>query len=338
MLKKLSPEFRRRLQIVWRRKSARWSLYFLAFLLSASLFGEFITNSKPVVASVNNKIIFPAYLDYNRPDVGLEGAGVVDYREIKQDMGFAIWPLLDWDPFENDLELDVVYSPPSKRHLMGTDTAGRDVFARLLYGTRVSFLFAFLVWIVSYVIGTLVGLVQGFFGGKVDMFGQRVVEIFASIPEFYLLLLLITLLQPNIFVLIGISSVFAWVSISQYMRAEALRNRSLPFTEAAVSMGSTKRRILLKHILPNSIIPLVTFSPFAIVGGIYSLAGLDLLGFGVPAPTPSWGELLDQARRNFQVAWWLAVFPSLFLLSTIVSLNLVGEALRSAFDPRTQVS
>lgn len=332
-----SPEFRKRLVLVWRRKSARFSLLFLIGLLLASVGGEVITNSKPVVAKINGKLIFPAYVDYNRPDMGLVGAGVVDYRELKDDLEFAIWPLMNWDPYENDLELDTIISPPTARHIMGTDVAGRDVFARLLYGTRISFLFAFSVWVISYLIGTAMGLLQGFFGGRVDIIMQRLVEIFNATPYFFLLLILITLLQPNVFVLIGITSIFAWVSISQYMRGEALRNRSLPFTEAAYALGSSRRRILLKHILPNSIIPLITFSPFAIVAAIYSLASLDLLGFGVPAPTPSWGELLDQARRNFQVAWWLALFPSAFLLSSIVSLNLVAEALRGAFDPRTQV-
>lgn len=333
----MSPEFKRRLQIFWRKKSARVSFVFLSVLLLASVFAEGVSNSKPVVAYINNTLLFPAYVDYNRADVGLEGAGVVDYREVKDQMSFAVWPPLRWDPFENDEELEEMMSPPSARHPMGTDVAGRDVFARLLYGTRISFFFAFGVWIFTYIVGTVLGLLQGFFGGKVDIIGQRLVEVFASIPEFYLLLFLITILQPNIFILIVIASTFGWVSISQYMRAEALRNRSLPFTEAATSLGSSRRRILFKHILPNSLVPIITFSPFAIVAAIYGLAGLDLLGFGVPAPTPSWGELLDQARRNFQVAWWLAAFPSLFLFSTIVSLNLIGESLRSAFDPRTSV-
>lgn len=333
----MTPEFRRRTRAFWKRKTARYALIFLVTLFSASVLAEWITNSKPVVGSINGKIVFPAYADYNREDMGLEGAGVVDYRELRQNFKWAFWPLIEWDPYENDTALEQLMSPPSKSHLLGTDTSGRDVFARLLYGTRVSFFFAFAVWIVTYCVGTVLGLLQGFLGGKVDIFGQRLVEVFASIPEFYLLLLLITMIQPNISMLIAITSFFGWVSISQYMRAEALRNRSLAYAEAAVSLGASRVRILFKHVLPNSLVPIITFSPFAIVAGIYGLSALDLLGFGVPAPTPSWGELLGQARSNFQVAWWLAFAPLLFLFSTIVALNLIGEALRSAFDPRASL-
>ena len=249
-------------------------------------------------------------------------------------MKFAYWPPLVWGPLENDVELEKFPSEPSKSHIFGVDVAGRDVFARLLYGTRISFFFALAVWLITFVVGTLVGLLQGFAGGNVDMLGQRLVEIFASTPQFYLLLLLITILSPNLPILILLSSFFGWVSISQYMRGEALRNRNLTFVEAARAMGAKPLRLLTVHILPNSLVPLITFSPFAIVGAIFGLSALDFLGFGVPAPTPSWGELLDQARSNFQEAWWLAAFPSLFVFLTVVWFNFVGEAIRDAFDPR----
>ena len=333
----MSPELKRRIRSFLKRKPAVFSLVVLFFMFLASAGAEWVTNSKPVVATIHGRVIFPAYLNYNWEDMGQEGAGVVDYREIKEELSWALWPLLAWDPYESDTEQELLMSEPkpSKGHLMGTDVAGRDVFARLLYGTRISFVFAFSVWIITYLIGTTIGLVQGFLGGKIDLLGQRVVEIFSSIPEFYFLLLVITMLSPNLFWLILINSFFGWVSISFYMRGEALRNRAQAYSEAAVSLGASKSRILFKHILPNSLIPIVTFSPFAIVGGIVSLSALDLLGFGVPAPTPSWGELLDQARVNYQVAWWLALFPSLFLFVTVVSFNIVGEALRTAFDPRS---
>ncbi len=330
-----SPETRRRLRIFASYKRAVVALAILVALFGGSLLAEVVTNSRPVVAKLGDRILFPAHFDYNWEDVGQAGAGVVDWREIRDEFTWSVWPLRDWDPFESDDELDQYLTAPGGTHLMGTDTAGRDVFARLLYGTRISFFFALAVWIVTYTIGTLLGLLQGFLGGPVDLLGQRVVEVFSSIPEFYLLLMLITMLSPNVWVLIIISSIFGWVSISQYMRAEALRNRGLLYSEAARSLGASPVRVLLSHILPNSLIPLVTFSPFAIVGGVSALAALDLLGFGVPAPTPSWGELLEQARRNYQVAWWLAVFPSSFLFLTVVCFNLVGEALRAAFDPRT---
>jgi microcin C transport system permease protein len=331
----MTPEVARRLKIFMSYKRAVISIVVLGVLFGSSLFAEWITNSKPVVAVHHGSVFFPAYRNYNWEDFGQAGAGVVDYRELRQEFTWAFWPPRPWDPYESDDSLEQFLSETSSSHWMGTDTAGRDVFARLLYGTRISFFFAFAVWLVTYTIGTLLGMIQGFFGGIPDLVGQRFVEIFSSIPEFYLLLLLITILAPNVYVLVAISSIFGWVGISQYMRAESLRNRNLAYTEAARSMGASHMRIILRHILPNSLIPIVTFSPFAIVGGVTALAALDLLGFGVPAPTPSWGELLDQARNNYQVAWWLALFPSLFLFSTVVSFNLIGEALRSSFDPRS---
>jgi microcin C transport system permease protein len=330
----MRPETKRRLANFLRSKRTIVSLVCFGTMVLAALGAELITNSRPVVGKINGRVIWPAYVDYNWTDVGQSGAGTVDYRQIRSDFEWALWPLIEWDPIENDLELVDLLAPPDRRHLMGTDVSGRDVFARLIYGTRISFLFGFAVWILTYIVGTLVGMIQGFFGGAVDLIGQRFVEMFSSIPVFYLLLLVITFLQPTVTMLIVISAVFGWVGISLYMRGEALKNRNLVYCEAARSLGASQMRIIFKHLLPNSLIPLITFSPFAIVGGITSLSALDLLGFGVPPPTPSWGELLEQARQNFRVAWWLAVFPSLFLFTSVVSLNLMGESLRRAFDPK----
>jgi microcin C transport system permease protein len=330
----MSPETKRRLANFLRSKRALVSLIFFGIMAVGGITAEWITNSRPVVAQINGRIIWPAYADYNWADVGRSGAGTIDYREVRAEFDWAVWPLLNWDPYENDLELESLLSPPSASHILGTDVSGRDVFARLLYGTRISFGFGISVWLLTYFLGTFIGLAQGFLGGKVDLLGQRFVEMFSSIPVFYLLLLVITFIQPNISMLVVISAIFGWVGISLYMRAEALKNRNLVYCEAARSLGASESRIIVRHILPNSLIPLITFSPFAIVGAITSLSALDLLGFGVPAPTPSWGELLEQARQNFRTAWWLAAFPSLFLFTAVVSLNLLGEALRSAFDPR----
>lgn len=330
----MSPETKRRLRAFLHSKRALVSLAVFGILALGAVFAEVITNSRPVVGRIHGRVIWPAYADYNWSDVGQSGAGSVDYREIRADFEWALWPLLEWDPTENDLELTDLLTAPDSRHLMGTDVAGRDVFARLLYGTRISFGFGFAVWILTYLVGTAIGLVQGFAGGAVDLVGQRFVEMFSSIPVFYLLLLVITFVQPNVWMLILISAAFGWVGISLYMRGEALKNRNLVYCEAARSLGASQTRIVFRHILPNSLIPLITFSPFAIVGGITGLSALDLLGFGVPPPTPSWGELLEQARNNFTSAWWLATFPSLFLFASVVSLNLIGESLRRAFDPK----
>lgn len=330
----MSPDFQRRLHHIKKSKRAMISLAILLVMMIASLCAEMLTNSSPIVAKINGKIIVPAYVQYERTDLGQEGAGVVDYRELKDKFEWAVWPPLKWDPFEIDSEQMEYLTSPNAVHPMGTDSAGRDVFARLLYGTRISFLFGIAYWLITYVIGVVIGLFTGFVGGNIDLYGQRLIEIFQSTPHFPLLLFIVSVVTPSPFVLALFLCLFGWTGIAQYMRVEALKNRNLTFTEAAVSLGAGRARLLFTHILPNSLIPIITFSPMAVISGIYSLASLDLLGFGVPPPTPSWGELLDQARANYQVAWWLAVFPSFFLFTTILCLNFVGESVRKAFDPR----
>jgi microcin C transport system permease protein len=331
----MSPDFRRRIMMFRSSRSAMASLIVVVGLLLAGLGAELISNSAPVIAHINGKTIFPAYVNYERDVLGLDGAGTIDYRELRPQFSWSVWPVLKWDPVEIDSEQMEYLSPPSSSHLMGTDAAGRDVFARLLYGTRISLLFGIGYWLVTYVIGIVLGLMQGFFGGWFDLIGQRLLEIFSAIPVMMLLLFIVSVASPNPVLLCLFLCIFGWMGICQYMRTEALRNRNLTFTEAATSLGASKSRLLFSHILPNSLVPIITFSPYAVIGGIESLATLDFLGFGVPPPTPSWGELLDQARTNYQVAWWLAVFPSVYLFITILCLNFVGEAVRKAFDPRS---
>ena len=330
----MSPDFHRRLTIFKKNRRAVAALWTMAFMLFAGLGAELISNSAPIIANINGQTIFPAYVEYDRESLGLEGAGIVDYRELNPQFSWSVWPPLEWDPFEIDSEQMEYLAPPSAAHIMGTDVAGRDVFARLLFGTRISLLFGVGFWILTYIVGTTVGLFMGFVGGSVDLYGQRLMEIFGSIPSLMLLLFIASVMTPGPVLLCLFVCLFGWMGIAQFMRAEALRNRSLTFTEAAVSLGAGRPRLLFTHVLPNSLVPIITFSPAAVIGGIYTLASLDFLGFGVPPPTPSWGELMDQARVNYQVAWWLAVFPSLFLFVTIVCLNFIGESVRKAFDPR----
>jgi microcin C transport system permease protein len=330
----MSPDFHRRLAIFKKSRRAVVALFVMVLMLLAGLGAELISNSSPIFARINGKTIFPSYFEYDRQSLGLEDAGVIDYRELRSQFEWAVWPPLKWDPYEIDSEQMEYLSAPSTSHLMGTDAAGRDVFARLLYGTRISLLFGVGFWIITYIVGTVAGLFMGFLGGRVDLYGQRFMEIFGSIPSLMLLLFIASVITPGPILLCLFVCLFGWMGIAQFMRAEALRNRNLTFTEAAFSLGAKRSRLLFTHVLPNSLVPIITFSPAAVIGGIYTLASLDFLGFGVPPPTPSWGELLDQARANYQVAWWLAVFPSVFLFITILCLNFIGEAVRKAFDPR----
>jgi microcin C transport system permease protein len=217
---------------------------------------------------------------------------------------------------------------------LGTDEGGRDVAARLLYGFRYSIWYAVIVWVLSSILGIVAGSIMGFKGGWTDLVGQRAIEIIESLPYLMILITLVSIFKPNLFMLAALTVFFGWVGISIYIRAEFLKLRRREFVEAARALGASRARQIFRHILPNSLTPWITVSPFLIAGNIAGLAALDFLGFGLPAPTPSWGELLNQALKNFRIAWWLAVFPSLALFVTLTVLNLIGEGVRDAFDPR----
>ena len=225
--------------------------------------------------------------------------------------------------------------PPVKGHLMGIDAAGRDVFSRVLYGMRIAMLFGLLLAFWAMFFGLVIGAVQGFFGGGVDIAGQRLTEIWSALPFLYVMIFIGSALGRSFVILLACYSLFNWIGISYYMRAEFLRLRSRTFVEAARCQGLSSARIIFSHILPNALTPLITLFPFSLIGAIGSLAALDFLGFGLPPLTPSWGELLQQAQQ-FRWAWWLILFPSLALFTVMLLTTLIGEDLRDAFDPRQQ--
>jgi len=311
------------------------SVWFFIGIIFVSLTAEMWANSKPVVLSYQGKIYFPVYKRYHPENFNQSENMVTDYRALQLGPNdWSIWPPVQWDPYESNKQADSYPANPSAVNLMGTDDRGRDVLARLIYGFRYSIVFALLVWMSTYILGVILGAIMGYYGGRVDMVGQRLVEIFESVPTLLLLITLVSIFQANLWLLILFSAVFGWMMISIYIRAEFLKLRRREFVEAARALGSSEWRIIFKHILPNALSPVITFSSFSIAGGISALAALDYLGFGLPAPTPSWGELLNQAQQNFSVAWWLAVYPSLALFFSLVVLNLIGEGVREAFDPR----
>ena len=223
---------------------------------------------------------------------------------------------------------------PVAGHPLGIDSSGRDVAARMLYAFRTSMSFGMLLVLATMALGTLAGALQGYYGGKVDLLGQRFIEVWESLPFIYVLILLGSVYGQSFGLLLAIYAVFNWIGISYYVRAEFLRLRKLPFVEAARVIGLPARAILFRHMLPNALVPLVTFFPFQLVGAIGTMAALDYLGFGLPPPTPSWGELLSQAQE-FPHAWWLVLYPSLALFFAMLAGVFVGEGLRAAFDPRT---
>lgn len=325
----------------WRRFKARKLAVLSAWIIGLSCLlsfsAEFWANSKPLILKYQDQTFFPIFKSYHPSDLGLADSVVVDWRklELQDDRGdYALWPIIKWNPYESNKEVESYPSEPSGDNWMGTDDRGRDILTRLLYGLRYSMTFAILVWLLTFMVGTILGGVMGYFAGRVDFWGQRVVEVLSTVPQFFLLIIIISIFKPTLILLVLLSSIFGWISISYYVRGEYLKNRKKEFVEAARALGAGHTRIFFKHLLPNSLSPIITFSPFVIAGNITSLASLDYLGFGLTPPTPSWGELLNQAQKHFTEGWWLAVYPSLALFLTLTMLSLIGEGVRDAMDPK----
>ncbi|MGE4130343.1 MAG: ABC transporter permease subunit [Bdellovibrionales bacterium] len=316
-------------------RRAVWSIWVLAAFLFVSVTANFWANSKPIIMKFNGGIYVPVLKDYYPTVFGQDGF-VTNYRILdwQADGNWAVWPPIKWNPYESNDKLESYPGGPSSENLFGTDDRGRDVLSRLIYGFRYSLGFAVLVWFFSFLVGTIGGAVMGYRGGKTDLFGQRVVEVFDSLPYLLMLLTLIAFLGANLWMLVLFSVFLGWMRISTYMRAEFLKLRKRDFVEAARAQGVGSWRILFRHILPNGLSPLITFSPTEIAANIYTLAILDYLGMGLPPPTPSWGELLQQAQNYFTIAWWLAIYPSLAMIISLTALTFIGEGVREAYDPR----
>lgn len=319
-------------------RRAVWSVWTLAFLLFLSASGEFWANNKPLVMKFNGELYFPVVKNYY-PTVFSQDGFVTNYRELnlKEGGNWAVWPLITWNPYESNEAVSTYPSPPTKENWFGTDDRGRDVLARLIYGFRYSLGFAVLVWFFSFFAGTVAGAIMGYWGGRMDLIGQRIMEVFDSLPYLLMLLTLISLFNASLPLLVAFSVLLGWMRISTFMRAEFLKLRKREYVEAAKAQGVGTFRILFKHILPNGLGPLITFSPSEIAGNIIVLAVLDYLGMGLPPPTPSWGELLQQAQNYFTIAWWLAIFPSVAMVISLTALTFIGEGVREAYDPRKSI-
>ena len=328
---------KRRIRAFRKRKSAYWSLIIFTIIFITGMLSELVANDKPYFMKYNGKLYFPLFKNYHPFEFGINNRMVMNYTRFiaaHPEGTTAIFPPIRWSPYTINKNVPEFPSPPTKLNWMGTDDRGRDVCTRIIYGFRVSMLYALGVWILSYLLGIVFGAIQGYLGGRIDFFGQRIIEIYTAIPYFFLLIILISIFQPSVGLLIILSSFFGWVGISYYVRAEFLRLRKFEYVEACRALGMRTRKIIFQQILPNALNPVITFSPFAIAGGIMGLAGLDFLGFGVAPPTASWGELLNQGKRYFTTAWWLATYPSVALFVTLSLLNLIGEGVRYAFDPK----
>ncbi len=369
-LLRLTPLNQRRLANFRHNKRGYWSFWIFLVLFVLSLFAEFIANDRPLVASYKGELLFPVFVDYPESEFGGFLART-DYRdpfiadEIKAH-GWMIWPPIHYSYRTIERALPTpAPSPPTwmltkeqctaaaarvlapgkpnngcadiEWNWLGTDDQGRDVAARLIYGFRISVLFGLALASISSIVGVAAGAVQGYFGGWTDLVMQRLIEIWSSVPQLYLLIILSSIITPSFFVLLGTLLLFSWVSLVHVVRAEFLRARNFEYVTAARALGLSNARIMVKHVLPNAMVATLTFLPFVLNGSISTLTALDFLGFGLPPGSASLGELLLEGKSNLQAPW--LGLTGFFVIAIMLSLLIfIGEAVRDAFDPRKTIA
>ena len=344
--------FRRRLQKFRRIRRGFLSFLLITITYLISFFLPFLASNTALVVKYQGSYYFPMWSYYPAATFGQAAFGEPDYRALNEELAragngdWAIMPLYPYSP--NESLLDQPGSPPhppSSTHWLGTDDRGRDVLVRLAYGYNISLTFAVLVMLIGDAIGIAVGATLGYVAGKVDLLGQRLIEIWSSLPFLYTIIIVssivvpvylpgrIQVLQPSFWLLISILAAFEWMGITYYIRGEFYREKAKDYVGAAIVTGVAQTGIMFRHILPNALTPVVSFAPFTLVANIGALVALDFLGFGLPAPTPSWGELIGQGMENL-TKWWLVFFPLGALFSTLLLVVFIGEAVREAFDPK----
>ncbi|MGD9947810.1 MAG: ABC transporter permease [Desulfobulbus sp.] len=328
----------------WKRlkKNRRgyYSLILFVCLFGLSLFAEVLSNDNPLYIHYQGASYFPLFKMYPETTFGGIFETETDYRDpfileqLHQKGNFVLFPP---NPHSfNSINLNIerpVPAPPSRENFLGTDDRGRDVLARLIYGFRLSIIFGGALTAIGTLLGIWAGSVQGYFGGKTDLIFQRFIELWGSMPELYLLIIFASIFKPSMLLLLVLLSLFGWMGLSDYVRAEFLKGRNMEYVKAAKALGVNNFTIMFRHLLPNSMTPVITFLPFRMSGAILALTSLDFLGLGVPPSTPSLGELLAQGKGNIE-AWWLSLSTFVVLVGTLVLLIFIGEALREAFDPR----
>ncbi|HDQ15265.1 MAG TPA: ABC transporter permease [Sediminispirochaeta sp.] len=323
------------------RKNTRGYLSFWIFLtlFVLSLFAELLANDQPLLISHRGQLFFPIIKEYPETAFGGEFEMAADYRdpyvtELIEADGWILWPPIPYSYKTIIYDLpSPAPSPPTWENLLGTDDKGRDVLARLIYGFRISVLFGLTLTLFSSVVGVAVGAVMGYYGGRIDILGQRFIEVWSGMPTLFLLIILASVVQPNFWWLLGITLLFSWMSLVGVVRAEFLRGRNFEYVLAARALGLRDRKIMFRHILPNAMVATLTFMPFILGGSVTTLTSLDFLGFGLPVGSPSLGELLAQGKANLQ-APWLGISAFVVLASMLALLVFIGEAVRDAFDPR----
>ena len=323
-----------------RNRLGYWSLLVFCTIVGLSLLAELISNDRPLVVRYEGSTYFPLVKDYPEKTFGGDFDSTTDYLDPFIRARLALpgnWAVFAPNPYGpktlNYFAKEPNPSGPSPDNWLGTDDRGRDLLAQLIYGFRVSVLFALALTTTGVLLGVITGAVQGFFGGKTDLAFQRFIEIWSSMPELYLLIIFSAVFAPSLGLLLILLSLFGWMGLSDYVRAEFLRNRQLDYVRAARALGVSNWQIITRHLLPNSLTPVVTFLPFRMSGAILALTSLDFLGLGVPPGTPSLGELLSQGKNNID-AWWISLATFFVLVITLLLLTFMGDALRDALDPR----
>jgi len=320
-----------------KNKIALAALYVVFFLFAIAIFADFLANDKPILAKYDGTLYFPVFKDY-LVEMGLDrwSADLVtaDWKELDQQgkLSTTIWPLVKWRSSNQDLVNNT--APPGGNHVLGTDAIGRDVLAGMIHGSRIALSIGFISMSFAISIGVILGALAGFYGGWVDIVISRLIELVITFPTFFLIITVVAMFQSGsiwlVMVLIGLVS---WPSIARFTRGEFLRVRNMEYVAAATAVGLSNWRVIFRHVLPNSLAPVLVTSAFGIASAILTEAGLSFLGFGVPPTIVTWGSVLNDARGNIQ-AWWLAVFPGFAIFLSVLCYNLVGDGLRDALDPR----
>ncbi|MBO67957.1 MAG: ABC transporter permease [Acidiferrobacteraceae bacterium] len=339
---KISPLTARRLEVFQSNRRGWWSLWIFLGLFGISLFAEFFANDKPLLVYYKESFYSPVFKAYPETTFGGDFQTEADYGEpfvqsLIQDDGWMLWPLIRYHHKSVVWDLQgPAPSPPDSRNLLGTDDQARDVLARVIYGFRISVLFGFTLTILSAIVGISAAAIQGYFGGWIDLLFQRFIEVWASVPLLYLIILISSVIQPNFWWLLGLLLLFNWMGFVGVVRAEFLRARNLEFVRAAKALGVSDHMVIWRHVLPNAMVATLTFMPFTLAGSVTVLFGLDYLGFGLPPGSASLGELLAQGKANLQAPW--LGLTGFFVIGLILTLLIfVGEAVRDAFDPRKTI-
>lgn len=323
-----------------RNRRGYCSLLLFLTLVALCLMAELVSNDLPLLIRYEGKFYFPIIAAYPETTFGGDFDTEADYKDpfilemLEKPGNYVIFPINrnSYNTINQEIA-GPVPSPPTRENLLGTDDRGRDVLARIIYGFRLSVLFGLALTLVGTSVGIVAGAVQGYFGGRTDLFIQRFIEIWGAMPELYLLIIFASIFKPSFLLLLVLLSLFSWMGLSDYVRAEFLKGRNLDYVKAAKALGVGSLTIMRRHLLPNGMTPVITFLPFRVSAAILALTSLDFLGLGVPPSTPSLGELLAQGKANLE-AWWLSLTAFSVLVGTLVLLIFIGEALRETLDPR----